>query len=121
MKTKPDNIIFLVILAFIAISGTLYSQIDGEKAYQLYCSRCHGAEQIRSGTLVFYSKKTIIDRYKNKSVYLLEKLENIDRHIKSHVMIRAVHKIQDRTVIIQIVNHLSDPDLKIPGIKDKGL
>ncbi len=105
----------------ITINRTLYSHMDGEKAYQLYCSRCHGDTQIRSGTLVFYSKKTIVDRYQNKSVHLLEKLENIDRYIKSHAMIRAVHKINDRTIIIKIVNHLSDPDLKLTGAKNKGL
>ena len=122
-KTVSVYTILLFSLILPVINWPAYTQVDGKKAFQLYCSRCHGKEEIRSGDIVFYSQKTIRERYRNKSRILLRRLENIDRYIKNYAMIRAVHKIQDRNTLIKIVNHLSDPDIKLPGDrgKDKGL
>lgn len=103
--------------AFIIICLSLFSLSlvenyeNGEILFKRYCGRCHGANDKRSGSLVFHSKNTIISRYRNRSRQLLYKLENIDKYSISNTMITAVHKIEDKKVLVLIADYLGKPDL----------
>ncbi len=104
-------------LAIIIICLSLFSlslvenNENGDILFKRYCGRCHGASDRRSGSLVFHSKKTIISRYRNRSRQLLHKLENIDKYSINNTMITAVHKIEDKKILVLIADYLGNPDL----------
>lgn len=77
--------------------------------FQRYCGRCHGARDIRSGSIVFHSKNTIVSRYRDRPRQLLHKLRNIDKYSISNIMITAIHRISDKRILVPIVKYLAGP------------
>jgi hypothetical protein len=104
-----------LLMIVMASASFLNGEDEGGLLFKRYCGTCHGENDKRSGTIVFYSKKTLMSRYKNRSRQLVYKLENINKFSISNIMIQAVHKIEDKKTLLLIVNHLSDPDLPLPG------
>lgn len=96
---------------------------DGEFYYNQYCSRCHGNTDLISGDMAYYSKKTLMARYENRSQQLLNRLIYVEKYIKNPSMIQEVHKIKDKNILIRIVNYLSDPDIPLHGseFRERGI
>ncbi len=106
-----------MVFVFITTNAYLVQDVSGRDFFKRYCTPCHGENDVRSGTVVYHSKETIMLRYKNKPRILLEKLRNIDKYSISNEMIKAVHQIQDDRVLQLIVEYVSQTDLPGP---DKG-
>ncbi len=116
---------YIIALAMVAVlsarTAYLAEEESGEALFERYCSQCHGERDVRSGTVVYYSKETIMLRYKNRQRQLLYKLRNIEKTNLRNEMISAVHRIRDERVLERIVKYIAQPEKPDDGGRSKGL
>jgi hypothetical protein len=110
MNARAPVIIIICVSLFML--SAVNDDENGEILFKRYCSRCHGAKDKRSGSLVFYSKNTIVSRYRNRPRQLLYKLRNIEKYSISNIMVTAIHNIEDKKVLAPIVIYLANPELQ---------